>query len=75
MYKPVDKSQHSFFDFNQPMGLHCNRGRMEMKLLKIAAKVVHSGRYIQFKLCSSCPYKAEVYETFENIWQLAAQLE
>ncbi|MFG6366191.1 hypothetical protein [Schaedlerella sp.] len=24
MYKPVDKSQHSFLDFNQPMGLHMN---------------------------------------------------
>ncbi|WP_330361768.1 transposase, partial [Blautia sp. CAG:237] len=26
------------------------------KLLKIATKVVHSARYITFKLCSSCPY-------------------
>ena len=24
MYKPTDKSQHSFLDFNQPMGLHMN---------------------------------------------------
>ena len=24
MYKPTDKLQHSFFDFNQPMGLHMN---------------------------------------------------
>lgn len=24
MYRPVDKSQHSFLDFNQPMGLHMN---------------------------------------------------
>ena len=24
MYKPVDKSQHSFLDFDQPMGLHMN---------------------------------------------------
>ena len=48
---------------------------VRLKLLKAAAKVVRSGRYIKFKLCSSCPYKAEVYETFKNIWQLAVQLE
>ena len=30
MYKPMDKLQHSFLDFNQPMGLKMNpenRGR------------------------------------------------
>lgn len=37
---------------------------VRLKLLKVAAKVVHTGRYIKIKLCSSCPYKAEVYETF-----------
>ena len=29
---------------------------VRLKLLKIATKVVHSARYITFKLCSSCPY-------------------
>ena len=29
---------------------------VRIKLLKIAAKVVRSARYITFKLCSSCPY-------------------
>ena len=48
---------------------------VRLKLLKIAARVVHSGRYIKFKLCSSCPYKEEVFETFRNIWKLAVQLE
>ena len=24
MYKTVDHSQHSFLDFNQPLGLHMN---------------------------------------------------
>jgi hypothetical protein len=24
MYKPTDKSQNSFLDFNQPLGLHMN---------------------------------------------------
>ena len=48
---------------------------VRLKLLKIAVKVVHSGRYVKFKLCSSCPYKEEVFETFRNIWKLAKQLE
>lgn len=48
---------------------------IRLKLLKIAAKVVHSARYIVFKLCSSCPYKKEFFETLSNIWQLQPQLE
>lgn len=48
---------------------------VRLKLFKIAAKVVHTGRYVKFKLCSSCPYKGEVYETFRNIRALAAKME
>ena len=48
---------------------------IRLKLLKIAVKVVHTGRYIKFKLCSSCPYQAEFFDTIENIWGLAARLE
>ena len=48
---------------------------VRLKLLKVAAKVVHTGRYVKFKLCSSCPYKAEVFATFENIWNIVVQLE
>ena len=48
---------------------------VRLKLLKIAAKVVHSARYITFKLCSSCPYKKEFYETLSNISELHVQLE
>ena len=48
---------------------------IRLKLLKIAAKVVHSARYITFKLCSSCPYKDEFYETLENIRRLQPKLE
>lgn len=40
---------------------------IRLKLFKIASKVVHSARYLIFKLCSSCPYKKEFLETFENI--------
>ena len=34
---------------------------IRLKLLKIAAKLVHSARYLTFKLCSHCPYKNEFY--------------
>ena len=46
-----------------------------LKLLKIIAKVVRSAIYITFKLCSSCPYKSEFYQTISNIGKLNVQLE
>lgn len=45
---------------------------IRLKLLKIAAKALHSARYITFKLCSSCPYKSEFYETLEKHPQVTA---
>ena len=48
---------------------------IRLKLLKIAVKAVHSARYIIFKLCRSCPYKDEFYETLEIIRGLQPQLE
>lgn len=48
---------------------------IRLKLLKIAARVVRSARYLYFKLCSSCPYKKEFYETLDNIHRLRPQLE
>lgn len=47
---------------------------IRIKLVKIAAKAVHSARYVIFKLCSSCPYKDEFYETLNNINRLGATL-
>ncbi len=40
---------------------------IRLKLLKIAARAIHSAGYITFKLCSSCPYKDEFFETLANI--------
>jgi hypothetical protein len=48
---------------------------IRIKLLKIAARIVHSARYTIFKLCSSCPYKLEFYETLRNIQKLRPRLE
>ena len=36
MYKPTDKLQHSFLDFNQPMGLHMNP---ENRWIKLADRI------------------------------------
>ena len=48
---------------------------IRLKLLKVAAKVVRSARYITFKLCSSCVYKKEFNETLQKIGKLRVQLE
>lgn len=48
---------------------------VRLKLIKIAARVIRSARYITFKLCSSCPYKTEFYEVMKNIHQLQVKLE
>ena len=40
---------------------------IRLKLLKIAARAIHSAGYITFKLCSSCPYKEQFFETLANI--------
>lgn len=47
---------------------------VRLKPFEITVKVIHTGRYVKFKLCS-CPYKGEVYGTLRNIWALAMQLE
>lgn len=57
---------------------HMNKSLVDtvrLKLLKMETKVVHTGRYVKLKLCSNCPYKEEVFETFANIWSLSIQLE
>ncbi|MCD7981359.1 MAG: transposase, partial [Clostridiales bacterium] len=48
---------------------------IRVKLMKVAARVVRASRYIHFRLCSSCPYKAQFYETLSNIGKLNPQLE
>lgn len=48
---------------------------LRLKLIKIAARIIHSARYIIFKLCSSCPYQDEYLETLRNIKNLTVKLE
>ena len=71
---------YNIFNWFRRLALSANMRKqridtVRLKLLKIAAKAVHSARYITFKLCSSCPYKNEFYETFSNISKLNVQLE
>lgn len=48
---------------------------VRLKLLKLAARIVSSARYVYFKLCSHCPCQAQFYETLSNIGKLRPQLE
>ncbi len=71
---------YNLFNWFRRLALSANMRKqridtIRLKLLKVAAKAVRSARYIVFKLCSSCPYKREFYETLSNIWQLHSQLE
>ena len=43
---------------------------IRMKLIKIAARVVKTGRYLCFKLASSCPYKKLFWSVLVNIQNL-----
>ena len=43
---------------------------LRLKLIKIAARIVRSARYVVFKLCSSCPFQHEFFETLHNIRQI-----
>ena len=71
---------YNIFNWFRRLALSANMRKqridtVRLKLLKIAAKVIRSARYITFKLCSSCPYKDEFYETLSNISKLCIQLE
>ena len=48
---------------------------VRFKLLKLAARIVRSARYVYIKLCSHCPYQTQFYETLSNIGKLCLQLE
>ena len=71
---------YNIFNWFRRLALSANMRKQRidtvcLKLLKIAAKVIRSARYITFKLCSSCPYKDEFYDTLSNISKLCIQLE
>ena len=71
---------YNLFNWFRRLALAANMRKLRidtvrLKLMKIAARVVHSARYTTFKLCSSCPYKDEFYETLQNIRGLQPQLE
>lgn len=63
---------HNWFRrFCLPKQLKKNRiENVRLKLIKIAGKIINSGRYITFKLCSSCLYKKEFWQTLLKIHKL-----
>ena len=71
---------YNLFNWFRRVALAANMRKQQiatirLKLMKIAARVVRTARYKYFKLCSSCPYKREFYETLENIRKLQPQLQ
>ena len=71
---------YNLFNWFRRLALAANMRKLRidtvrLKLMKIAARAVHSARYTTFKLCSSSPYKDEFYETLQNIRGLQPQLE
>ena len=48
---------------------------LRLKLLKIAARVVHSARYVFFRLCSHCPFQMEILEALNSIRHLCSLTE
>ena len=60
---------YNIFNWFRRLALSANMRKqridtVRLKLLKIAAKVVHSARYITFKLCSSCPLRVNSIRQF-----------
>ena len=52
---------YNIFNWFRRLALSANMRKqridtVRLKLLKVAAQVIRSARYITFKLCSSCPY-------------------
>ena len=68
----VHAMAYNLFNWFRRLALAANMRKqtvdtIRLKMLKVAAKAVHSARYTIFKLCSSCPYKKEYYQTLANI--------
>lgn len=76
----VHALEYNLFNWFRRVALAANMRKQQidtirLKLLKIATRVVRSACYQYFKLCSSCPYKKEFYETPDNIHELQPQLQ
>lgn len=66
---------YNIFNFFRRLSLPASMKRLtidtiRIKLMKIAARLVSSGRYRIVKMCSSCPYKISFYDTLSNIGRL-----
>ena len=71
---------YNLFNYFRRIALPANMRKLQidtirLKLIKIASRIVRGAGYLTFKLCSSCPYKAEFYETLDNIHKIRPKLE
>jgi hypothetical protein len=71
---------YNLFNWFRRIALPANMRKLQidtirLKLIKIASRIVRGAGYLTFKLCSSCPYKKEFYETLDNIQKLQPKLE
>lgn len=48
----------------------CRMETLRLQLVKIAGRIIRSGRYLTWKLCSSCLYQSVYYDTLQRIQQL-----
>lgn len=76
----ISMLSYNLFNFFRRLALPLSMSKLQidtvrLKLIKVASRVIKSARYLVFKLCSSCPYKKEFYETLKNIRNLRPQLE
>ena len=76
----ISMLSYNLFNFFRRLALPLNMRKFQidtvrLKLIKVASRVIKSARYLIFKLCSSCPYKKEFYETLQNIRNLRPKLE
>ena len=64
MYKPIDKLQHSFLDFNQPMGLHMNPDNRWVRLADRIPwdefEVKYAKLFRKRKIASTCSKSSDV---------------
>lgn len=63
---------YNLFNWFRRLALPENMKRLQvdtirLKLLKIASKIIHSGRYFLFNICRSFAYQKEFLETIQNI--------
>ena len=81
MYKTVDHSQHSFLDFNQPLGLHMNPENRWIKMADSIPWDVFEEKYARKfrshdrQCCQNSPYYQYCIAKSKNSWFLFRRID